>query len=108
MTQASLLRRCILKAARQSPKCVTFSQTRLCSAQVLHTHSLNVPSFGGSVWIKSPYKVHVQPTNTMDYPNLDQAFVKVNNCLHSTLFNFLCSQHSTTGKLFDKPIIKIA
>ena len=77
MTQASLLR-CILKAAaRQSPKCVTFTQTRLCSAQVLHSHSLNVPSFGGSVWIKSPYKVHVQPTNTMDYPNLDQAFVKV-------------------------------
>ena len=60
------------------------SQIRQCSgkAAVLQTHSLKVPSFGGSLWVKCPYKVHVQPTNTMDYPDLDQAFVKVCIAMH--------------------------
>ena len=50
-----------------------------CSSdiKVLKEHSLQVPSFGGSLWVKFPNNVHVQPTNTMDYPNLDQAFVRV-------------------------------
>jgi len=50
-----------------------------CSSHVnvLEEHSLKVPSFGGTLWVKFPYNVHVQPTNTMDFPNLDQAFLKV-------------------------------
>ena len=55
--------------------------------EALSQHHQDVESFkcfifGGSVWIQSPYKVHVQLTNTinaMDYPDQDQAFLKVNN-----------------------------
>ena len=58
-----------------------FPPVRLCSSSssnTLHHHSLTVPSFGGSLWVKSPYHVNIKPTNTMEYPNLDQAFVQVN------------------------------
>ena len=57
---------------RQAPLLHCSSDTK-----VLKEHSLQVPSFGGSLWVKFPNNVHVQPTNTMDYPNLDQAFVRV-------------------------------
>ena len=57
---------------RQTPILHCSSDTK-----VLQEHSLKVPSFGGSLWVKFPNNVHVQPTNTMDFPNLDQAFVKV-------------------------------
>ena len=62
-----------------SKQLILTSCVRKCSSQVLQEHSLKVPSFGGSLWIKSNYNVHVLPTNTMDYPNLDQAFVKVSS-----------------------------
>ena len=89
MTQLSFLRS-ISKAVQQlnhKNHLLLHQKIRFCSSlppHVLHSQSFNVPSFGGSLWIKSHYNVHVQPTNTMDYPNLDQAFVKVNMilCVH--------------------------
>ena len=44
---------------------------------LLHSHSLKVPSFGGSLWVTSPFNVSVKPIGTFDHPNLDKAFVKV-------------------------------
>jgi hypothetical protein len=44
---------------------------------LLHSHSLKVPSFGGSLWVTSPFNVSVKPIGTYDHPNLDKAFVKV-------------------------------
>eukprot|EP00090_Calanus_glacialis_P028598 TRINITY_DN45912_c0_g1_i1.p1 TRINITY_DN45912_c0_g1~~TRINITY_DN45912_c0_g1_i1.p1 ORF type:complete len:412 (+),score=148.51 TRINITY_DN45912_c0_g1_i1:38-1273(+) len=44
---------------------------------LLHSHSLKVPSFGGSLWVTSPFNVRVKPIGTFDHPNLDKAFVKV-------------------------------
>lgn len=45
---------------------------------VVAEQSFKVPSsFDGSVWVKSPLNVKLKPTGTLDYPNLDQAFVKL-------------------------------
>lgn len=71
----------LLKHLTKTVKCVpALVRVRQCStkANILHQYSLAVPSFGGSLSVKSPYQVNIKPTNTMDYPNLDQAFIKVN------------------------------
>jgi len=52
----------------------TIAKTEL---SMLHSHSLKVPSFGGSLWVSSPFNVSVKPIGTMEHPNLDKAFVKV-------------------------------
>jgi len=44
---------------------------------MLHSHSLKVPSFGGSLWVSSPFNVSVKPIGTFEHPDLDKAFVKV-------------------------------
>jgi len=44
---------------------------------LLHSHSLKVPSFGGSLWVNSPFSVSVKPIGTIEHPNMDKAFVKV-------------------------------
>ena len=71
----------LLKHLTNTVKCgPALVRVRQCStkANILHHYSLTVPSFGGSLLVKSPYQVNIKPTNTMDYPNLDQAFIKVN------------------------------
>lgn len=73
----------LLNHLTKTIKCVpALARVRYCSSSaktnILYHHSLTVPSFGGSLLVKSPYQVNIKPTNTMDYPNLDQAFVKVN------------------------------
>eukprot|EP00092_Neocalanus_flemingeri_P011322 GFUD01012201.1.p1 GENE.GFUD01012201.1~~GFUD01012201.1.p1 ORF type:complete len:417 (-),score=118.03 GFUD01012201.1:97-1347(-) len=45
--------------------------------ELLQSHSLQVPSFGGSLWVHSPFRVSVKPIGTMEHPNMDKAFVKV-------------------------------
>ena len=54
----------------------TIAKTEL---SMLHSHSLKVPSFGGSLWVSSPFNVSVKPIGTMEHPNLDKAFVKVSS-----------------------------
>ena len=53
----------------------------MCSTElhIIKTHSFKMPptSFGGSLSVNSSNNIHVQPTNTLDFPDLDQAFVKV-------------------------------
>lgn len=44
---------------------------------LLQSHSLKVPSFGGSLWVNLPFNVDVKPIGTLDHPNMDKAFVKV-------------------------------
>jgi len=45
---------------------------------VVSEQSFKVPSsFDGSVWVNSPLNVKLKPAGTLDYPNLDQAFVKL-------------------------------
>jgi len=44
---------------------------------LLEECSLKVPSFGGSLWVNSPFNVVVKPVGTTEYPHLDRAFVKV-------------------------------
>jgi len=44
---------------------------------LLQSHSLKVPSFGGSLWVNSSFNVAVKPIGTLDHPNMDKAFVKV-------------------------------
>ena len=71
----------LLKHLTNSVRCFPpLVRARKCStnANILHHYSLTVPSFGGSLLVKSPYQVNIKPTNTMEYPNLDQAFIKVN------------------------------
>ena len=43
----------------------------------LQESSFTVPSFGGSVTVKSPVDVWVKPAGTQEYPNLDRALVKL-------------------------------
>ena len=69
----------LLKHLINTVKCVPpLVGVRHCSTNtnILQHHSLTVPTFGGSLLVKSPYQVNIKPTNTMDYPNLDQAFIK--------------------------------
>ena len=73
----------LLKHITKTIKCLpALVRIRQCSSStktnILYHHSLTVPSFGGSLLVKSPYQVNIKPTNTMDYPNLDRAFIKVN------------------------------
>jgi len=44
---------------------------------LIHSHNLKVPSFGGSLWVSSPFHVSVKPIGTMEHPNMDVAIVKV-------------------------------
>jgi len=82
LLQEMVLHRCFLSSTLRSynrPFYFFINHLRSCSSssKILQEHSLKVPSFGGSLWVKSSHNVQVCPTNTMDYPNLDQAFVKV-------------------------------
>ena len=45
---------------------------------ILYEKNLKVPSFGGSLWVTTPTNVNVNSLSPQDYPNLDQAFVKLN------------------------------
>lgn len=36
-----------------------------------------VPTFGGSLWTKTPFSVAVLPLGPHEYPNLDRAMVKI-------------------------------
>ena len=96
-----VLHRCFLSSTLRSynrPFYFFINHLRSCSSssKILQEHSLKVPSFGGSLWVKSSYNVQVCPTNTMDYPNLDQAFVKV--CI--SLFESIKILQSRHGHLF--------
>ena len=65
-------------ATKQSCNLLSTSSRR--SAAVLSDESFKVQSFGGTLWVKSPFDVNIKPLITHDYPNLDQAFIK----LHGT------------------------
>lgn len=67
-----------LKSSEQSMSYHSTTEILGHKDQVLiHSQSLKVPSFGGSLWVTSPFHVSVKPIGTMDHPNLDMAFVKV-------------------------------
>merc|ERR1712012_1181474 len=44
---------------------------------IVSEESFKVPTFDGSVWVSSPLNVKLKPAGTMEYPNLDRAFVKL-------------------------------
>jgi len=67
-----------IRPLSSSPGLACLSQSPAKADQaLLQSHSLKVPSFGGSLWVSSPFKVSVKPIGTFDHPNLDKAFVKV-------------------------------
>merc|ERR1719394_1928108 len=84
---------------------LSISQIRLCSTElhidIIKTHSFKMPptSFGGSLLVNSSKNVHVQPTNTLDFPDLDQAFVKIlsedKSCSPSSV-NIIQDEHKLT------------
>jgi len=78
--------RLLCSRVRHSPsQCLIFHSSPLSTTHtlaradlaLLHSHSLKVPSFGGSLWVNSPFSVSVKPIGTIEHPNLDKAFVKV-------------------------------
>lgn len=60
-----------------STSCVWRTDNSDTERILLSECALKVPSFGGSLWVKSAFNITVQPVGTMDYPHLDRAFVKV-------------------------------
>lgn len=43
----------------------------------LFEKSLNVKSFGGSLWAESTFPLRVGPIGALEYPNLDRAFLRL-------------------------------
>ncbi|TRY70715.1 hypothetical protein TCAL_16365 [Tigriopus californicus] len=62
-----------------SPRLQSAPKTGLGQAQRtwLVDKAFTVPSFGGSLWVDSALPVRISPIGSLEYPNLDRAFVRL-------------------------------